>query len=77
MINNVYNYYSENRKRVFISTPLFKQVPDYLKGINYDFKYSFMSDGIIVETAIQMIPEIIDILVQNRQAIYQVIVLDN
>lgn len=73
----LYKDYTDAKRKVLISTPLFKKVPDFLKELDYDFSYQYQDDGIIIETAIQMIPEIISVLVENNQAIYQVIVLEN
>lgn len=72
-MKKMYEDYTDNKVKVFICSPSFREIPRYFDQINYDFAYTFKTDGIIIETAIQMIPEVIDILVGGNIAIYEVI----
>lgn len=71
-MKKIYEDYSDNKIKVFICSPSFKEIPVLLSQINYDFTFTLKTDGVIIETAIQMIPEIIAKLVEDKIAIYEV-----
>lgn len=71
-MKNIYDDYTDNKISFFICSPSFREIPKYLKEFSYDFKYSLKDDGIVIETAVQMIPEVIRVLSKKNIAIYEV-----
>ena len=71
-MKKIYNDYTNNRHKVFICSPSFTEIPNHLNKLDFDFSYCIMEDGIIIDTAIQMIPEIVKKLVEENIAIYQI-----